>query len=72
MNADEMMSLARRIAKHPAPAQVKIDPHAVQRELLCRLLEKLLETETESPDFWILDIGDVAMLRSMGIRPDFG
>ena len=68
---EQRMELAKRIAKHQAPAQVKIDPKAVQRELLCRLLEKLLETETGSPDFWILDIGDVAMLRAMGVKPDF-
>jgi hypothetical protein len=70
MNSDEIMKLAARIAKHQAPAQVRVDPDAARRELVRLSVEKLLD-ETAEPDFWILDIWECAMLRRMGIKPDF-
>ena len=74
MTPDEHMKLAQRIAKHRAPAQVRVDPDAARRELIRLSVEKLLEAQAEfqpEPDFWILDIGDCVLLRAMGIKPDF-
>ena len=67
---EQRMELAKRIARHQAPAQGKIDPDAARRQLVRLAAEKLLDATNET-DFWILDIGDVAMLRSMGIKADF-
>lgn len=72
MNADEMMKLAERIARHQAPVQVPVDPESAKRELNRLSVEKLLEAQAEpqpDPDFWILDIWECAMLRAMGIKP---
>ena len=67
---EQRMELAKRIAKHQAPAQVKIDPDAARRQLVRLAAEKLLDATME-PDFWILDIWECAMLRAMGVKPDF-
>lgn len=70
MNADEMMKLAARIAKHDAPVQS--DSAASHRIWMRLAAQELAEANSQpEPDFWILDIGDCAMLRAMGIKPDF-
>ena len=67
---EQRMELAKRIARHQAPVQVELDPEAARRQLVRLAAEKLLDATTES-DFWILDIWECAMLRSMGVKPDF-
>jgi len=42
LDADRL-ALAQRIAKHPAPVQVKVDPDAAKRQLIRLCLEKLLD-----------------------------
>jgi hypothetical protein len=39
----DRMALARRIAKHPAPVQVKVDPNRARLELVRQALRKLLD-----------------------------
>jgi hypothetical protein len=39
----DRMALARRIAKHPAPVQVKVDPNRARLELVRLALRKLLD-----------------------------
>ena len=39
----ERLALAKRIAKHQAPAQVKVSPAAAQRQLIKLSLQKLLD-----------------------------
>ena len=70
MTPDEFMKLAQRIAKHDAPVQAD---SAASRRIWMRLAaQKLAEANLQpEPDFWILDIGDCAMLRAMGVKPDF-
>ena len=70
MNSDEMFKLAQRIAKHEAPVQAD---SAASRRIWMRLAAQELAQANSQPesDFWILDIGDLQMLRAMGIKPDF-
>lgn len=59
----ERLALAKRIAKHSAPAQVKVSPDAARLQLVRLSLQKLLNAETELP----LTAADKRMLRKMGV-----
>ena len=41
--AEERLALAQRIARHPAPAQVKVDPQQARLQLIRLALEKMLD-----------------------------
>lgn len=62
MNSEEYLALARRIARHAAPAQVRIDPERARLKLIRLAARKLLaaKTETEDREF----------LRQVGIAND--
>jgi hypothetical protein len=48
LDADTFLVLARRIAKHKPPAQVKLDTQAAKLQLVKLALQKLLNAEKES------------------------
>ncbi len=41
--AEDRQALVKRIARHAAPAQVKVDPDAAKRQLIRLALEKMLD-----------------------------
>ena len=47
-DADKFLVLARRIAKHKSPAQVKLSSQAAKRQLVKLSLQKLLDAKKES------------------------
>jgi hypothetical protein len=59
MNSTEYLALARRIAKHQAPAQVKVDPDRARLELIQLAAQKLLAAK--------IDAEDCEFLRQVGI-----
>jgi len=63
MNDDEALALAKRIAKHQAPAQVKVDPEEAKRQLVRLALEKLLDADNATAD----DVNRFLYFR--GLRP---
>ena len=67
MNSDEMFALAQRIAKHQAPAQVKLNPLAAKQQLVRLSMEKLLGASTERASRFVLSSADKRLLQSMGI-----
>jgi len=50
MNNAERMELAQRIAKHQAPAQVKLDPGRARLELIKLAMQKLLAAKIDTDD----------------------
>lgn len=50
MDHDERTALARRIAKHAAPAQVKVSPDEARLELIRLAAQKLLAAKIETDD----------------------
>jgi hypothetical protein len=47
-DASTFLTLAKRIAKHPAPGQVKVSPQAAKKQLVKLALQQLLDAEKES------------------------
>jgi len=45
---DDVLAVAKQIAKHPAPGQVKVNPQAAKLQLIKLALNKLLDAEKES------------------------
>jgi hypothetical protein len=60
--AEERLALAKRIAKHQAPLQVKLEPEAAKRQLIRLAVEKLLMAK-----FAALTTDDLEFLQSLGI-----
>jgi len=59
MNDQEQMALAKRIARHQAPVQVKVDPDRARIELIRLAAQKLLAAK--------IDTDDREFLRQVGI-----
>jgi hypothetical protein len=59
MNVNERMELAQRIARHQAPAQVKVDPDEARIELIRLAARKLLAAR--------IDTDNREFLRQVGI-----
>ena len=47
-DAEKFLMLARQIAKHPAPVQVKVNPQAAKLQLVKLALRQLLDAKKES------------------------
>lgn len=45
--AETRLALAKRIAKHQAPVQVKVDPQKAKRQLIRLSLQKLLDASED-------------------------